>query len=130
MKSTEAMFNLAGFPGDVHGQYVDLLRLFELGGYPPASNYLFLGDYVDRGKQSIEVRLPKVTLNLTRWNNSKFQTIVLLLAYKLKYPKNFFLLRGNHEVANLNRIYGFYDECKYSLKSNSIIEVFNKYLFK
>ncbi len=79
--------------GDIHGQYPDLIRLFEMSGSPPNANFLFLGDYVDRGKQSLE-------------------TILLLLCYKLKYPENFFLLRGNHECANVTRVYGFYDECK------------------
>ena len=79
--------------GDIHGQYYDLLRIFEHCGYPGDFNYLFLGNYVDFGTQGLEV-------------------ICLLLCYKLKYPKKIYLLRGNHESSVTHRLHGFYDECK------------------
>ncbi|KAL3985323.1 Serine/threonine-protein phosphatase PP1-delta [Acanthocheilonema viteae] len=78
--------------GDIHGQYEDMHKLFGIIGKVPDVKMIFLGDYIDRGPQSIE-------------------TIVYLLCLKVKYPDRIFLLRGNHETPAVNRIYGFYNEC-------------------
>uniref|UniRef100_A0A0K0EEN4 Serine/threonine-protein phosphatase n=1 Tax=Strongyloides stercoralis TaxID=6248 RepID=A0A0K0EEN4_STRER len=97
--------------GDIHGQYTDLLRIFKKFGKPPSKKFLFLGDYVDRGDNSLEV-------------------ILLLLALKLKYPEYIFLLRGNHELKHINKIYGFQEEIKQRILDTnlmfSIYEEFNR----
>ncbi|KAK0409878.1 hypothetical protein QR680_004813 [Steinernema hermaphroditum] len=83
--------------GDIHGQFADLQQLFSLAGHPCANNYVFLGDYVDRGSNSVEC-------------------ISLLMCLKVKFRERFVLLRGNHECRAITAVYGFYDEClsKYS----------------
>lgn len=108
----DAVLNLEGnfyVVGDIHGNINDLVRIFQSCGYPPHSKYLFLGDYVDRGNNSLEV-------------------ICLLFALKSKYPDSIYLIRGNHEIERISNTYGFYDEAMYKFNQtlyNEVTDTFN-----
>ena len=79
--------------GDIHGQVSDMIHFLEMTGLPPNHKFLFMGDYVDRGNNSIEV-------------------CALLFSLKIMYPQHIYILRGNHECPEVNSMYGFLNECE------------------
>ena len=89
----------------VRRQFYDLLEIFKISGPPPTVNYLFLGDFVDRGYHSVE-------------------TITLLSVLKLRYPNRITLLRGNHESRQITQVYGFFSECSRKFGSNNVWRYF------
>ena len=102
----EEISNPVTICGDIHGQFYDLLELFRLGGKLPHTNYIFLGNYINKGYYSIE-------------------TLSLLLCLKLRYPKRIYLIRGNQETEEYSRIYDFYDECIRKYGDDRLWKYFN-----
>ena len=94
--------------GDLHGQFYDLLELFKTsGGPPPDQKFIFLGDYIDRGSNSLE-------------------TMELLICLKCLYPDKTILIRGNHESRNISFVYGFYDEINRKYGNSQPWKLFNE----
>ena len=91
--------------GDIHGQFHDLMELFRIGGSAPDTNFLFLGDYVDRGYYSVE-------------------TVTLLVCLKVRFRDRLYILRGNHESRQITQVYGFYDECMRKYGSANVWKMF------
>ena len=95
--------------GDVHGQFYDLLNIFEINGYPSEDNlYLFNGDYIDRGAFGVEA-------------------IITLMAFKILYPNHFFMNRGNHEDINVNNRYGFKIEVAFDKYDSEVYDYFSEF---
>jgi len=91
--------------GDLHGQFSDLKELFRIAGVMPETNYVFLGDYVDRGYASVK-------------------TVTLMFLYKVCYRERITLLRGNHESRQITQVYGFFDECVHTYQSPDVWKFF------
>ena len=95
--------------GDIHGQFYDLLNIFDINGYPSEDNlYLFNGDYIDRGAFGVE-------------------TIITLMAFKILYPNHFFMNRGNHEDINVNNRYGFRIEVAFDKYDSEVYDYFSEF---
>lgn len=92
--------------GDIHGNIYDLLRVFIFAKPPPASRFLFLGDYVDRGQYSMEV-------------------LALLFCLQLAYPEHIYLIRGNHEFEGVNSFYGFQSEINSQYGNSTLYDIAN-----
>jgi serine/threonine-protein phosphatase 2B catalytic subunit len=94
--------------GDIHGQYYDFIKLLDVGGDPPNTQYLFLGDYVDRGSYSIEV-------------------LLLIYSMKLTFPKRIWMLRGNHESRQMTQFFNFRDECEHKYDKTVFIAIMESF---